>query len=192
MMSGQSPYSVRESYWIFYNGFRTRKYMFKARKDGILSQKFIERIMLAVTEVNKCKICRVYHSRKALRSGICREEIDHILNGVVHDSPPGEVEALKFAHHYAVTRGNPTMESWQHIVNLFGISKARGILGAIRTIMIGNMIGIPWVSFTNRLRGHPDPRCSRLYEIEMFLGYILIPASYIHALISDLNKKPLI
>ena len=192
MRSGSELYSVRKSYWIYYHGFRTRKSMLKAKKDHILSQKFIERIMLAVTEVNRCKLCKSYHSKKALQTGICPAEIDHILSGVLNDSPADEVEALKFAHDYAVRRGNPTRESWKRMINLYGTSKAKGILGAIGMIMIGNTIGIPWVSFKNRLRGKPDPRCSISYEIRMFFGYILIPIAYIHASISNYNKKPLI
>lgn len=31
---GKKLYSVYESYWIFYNGIRTMKYMFKAKGTG--------------------------------------------------------------------------------------------------------------------------------------------------------------
>jgi hypothetical protein len=58
--------------------------------------------------------------------------------------------------------------------------------------MIGNTYGIPWSSFFNRFRGKPDPRSSLQYEVSMILGTILIPISFIHALISDIMKKPII
>jgi hypothetical protein len=48
---GRELYSVRESYWIFYQGMRTIRFMFKARKNRELDQKFVERLMLRVTEV---------------------------------------------------------------------------------------------------------------------------------------------
>ena len=166
--------------------------MFKAKRNKELSPKFIERIMLAVTEVNGCGICSYAHTKKALESGMSNEEIQNMLSGIIDDVPTNEVAAVMFAQHYADTRGNPTMESWQRIVEIYGISKAKGILGSIRTIMIGNAYGIAWSSFFNRLRCRPDPRSNLLYEVSMILGTILIPISLIHALISDLLRKPII
>ncbi|MBI5458730.1 carboxymuconolactone decarboxylase family protein [Methanobacterium sp.] len=189
---GRKLYSVKESYWIFYNGIRTIKYMFRAKRNRELSSKFIERIMLAVTEVNGCAICSYAHSKRALESGMSNEEIQKMLRGIVDDVPGDEMAGIMFAQHYADTRGNPSKESWQRIVEIYGISKATGILGSIRTIMIGNTYGIPWSSFFNRLRGRADPRSSLLYELSMMLGTILVPISSIHALISDLFRRPII
>jgi hypothetical protein len=77
-------------------------------------------------------------------------------------------------------------------VEIYGISKAKGILGSIRMIMIGNVYGIPWSSFFNRFIGKPDPRSSLVYEISMILGTILIPVSFVHAMLSILFKVPII
>ena len=66
---GRKLYSVPESYWILYQGFSTVKYMFKAKKNKELSPDFIERIMLAVTEVNGCAICSYAHTKMALEAG---------------------------------------------------------------------------------------------------------------------------
>ena len=189
---GKKLYSVRESYWIFYNGIRTMKYMSKAKKNQELSPKFIERIMLAVTEVNDCAICSYAHTKKALESGMSNEEIQKMLTGIMDDVPEDEVAAVMFAQHYADTRGHPTLESWHRILKIYGKSRAKGILGSIRIIMIGNAYGIAWSSFFNRLRGKSDPRSSLLYETSMILGTVLIPISIIHALISNLFKKPII
>jgi len=190
---GKKLYSIQESYWIFYEGIRTMKYMFRARKNQELSPKFTERLMLAVTEVNDCAICSYAHTKRALESGMTTEEIQKMLKGITDDVPDNEVAAVMFAQHYADTRGNPTPEAWQRIIEIYGTSRAKGILGAIRTIMIGNTYGIPWSSFFNRLRGRADPRSSLLYEISMMiLGTILIPISFIHALVSDLFRKPII
>ena len=192
MKLGKKLYSVQESYWILFNGMRTIKYTLKAKRNMKLSQKFIERLMLAVTEVNDCSICSYAHTKMAIESGMSNEEIQNMLSGVIDDVPADEVAAVIFAQHYADTRGNPTSESWQRIVEIYGTSKAKGILGSIRAMMIGNTYGIPWSSFFNRTRGNPDQRSSLLYEISMILGTILIPISFIHALISDLFKIPII
>ncbi|MFU2192150.1 MAG: carboxymuconolactone decarboxylase family protein [Methanobacterium sp.] len=192
VFSGRELYSVRESYWIFHAGIRTIKYMSRAKKNKSLSPKFIERLMLAVTEVNDCALCSYAHTKRALESGMSNEEIQNMLSGVMEDVPSDELEAVIFAQHYADTRGNPTRESWERIIEIYGESKAKGILGSIRTIMIGNTYGIPWSSFFNRLKGKGDPRSSLLYEFKMILGTLLTPVSFLHALISDLFKKPII
>ncbi len=192
MKFGKKLYTVKESYWIFYNGVRTMKYFFRARRNNEISPQFTERIMLAVTEVNNCAICSYAHSKRALESGMTAEEIQNMLSGIMDDVPDDEVAGVMFAQHYADTRGNPTMESWQRIVQIYGTSKAEAILGSIRMIMIGNTYGIPWSSFFNRFKGKADPRSSLLYELTMMLGTVLVPFSFIHALISDLLKKPII
>lgn len=189
---GKELYSVAESYWISYKGLRTMKYMFIAKRNKEMDQKFIERIMLAVTEVNSCDLCSYAHSKRALESGMTNEEIQKILSGIIDEVPVEEVTAVIFAQHYADTRGNPTQKSWQRLVEFYGLSKALGVLGSIRIIMMGNVYGIPWSSFFNRLRGKPDNRTSWRYDLIMMLGTILIPISFIHAVISNLTRKPLI
>ncbi len=54
---------------------RTIRFMFKARRNRELDQKFVERLMLRVTEVNDCALCSYAHSKRALESGMTSEEI---------------------------------------------------------------------------------------------------------------------
>ena len=192
MEPNRKLYSVSESYWIFYNGIRTMHYMYSAKRKKEINSQFIERIMLAVTEVNNCKLCSNAHTKKALEYGMNKEEIQNILAGNMDDIPADELEAVIFAQHYADTRGNPTKKAWERIIKVYGTPKAKGILGSIRTIMIGNTYGLPWSSFFNRFKGKPDPRSSLKYELSMILGTFLVPISLTHAILSDLFKKPVI
>jgi AhpD family alkylhydroperoxidase len=192
-MLGKKLYSVRESYWIFYHGIRTMHYMFRAKKKGEITSKFIERIMLAVTEVNECAICSYAHTRRALETGMTSEEIQGMLTGILDHVPDEEVAGVMFAQHYADTRANPTHESWERIVEIYGLSTAQGILGAIRTIMIGNTYGIAFSSFFNRFRGRADPRSSLRYELGLLLSaVVVVPVAVVHAVVSVLIKSPLI
>jgi hypothetical protein len=120
------------------------------------------------------------------------EEIQHMLKGIKDDVPADELPAVMFAQHYADTRANPTQKSWKRLLEIYGISKSYGILGTIRTIMIGNTFGIPWSSFFNRLRGKADPRSSITYELTIMLSSVLMLISFFHALISNLIKRPII
>ncbi len=172
-------YSVREFYTILYEGIRTMKYMIRAKKKKELSPEFIERIMLGVTEVNGC--------------GMAAEEIQQLLAGSADEIPTDEMPAYLFAQHYADRRGYPTEESWDRIVSLYGEDKAKGILGAVRAIMVGNAHGVAFSAFASRLKGKPVKKSSLLYEITMMMSIIVyLPLALLQALIDGLFKKPII
>jgi AhpD family alkylhydroperoxidase len=193
MKSANKLYSLKETYWIFSQGIRTMKYMIKAKRNNELNLQKIERLMLAVTEVNGCGICSYGHTKVALEAGISNEEIMHLLSGNFADVPKEELTGVLFAQHYADSRGNPSRESWQRVIDEYGDSTAKGILGAIRGIMIGNAYGIPWSSFFNRFKGKADRRSNLFYELTMMtLGTLLIPVAMGHVVVATAAKKPLI
>lgn len=186
-------YSLREFYIALYNGMRTIKYMMREKKNKELTPEFIERIMLAVTEVNGCEICSYAHTKIALEQGMSNEEILTILSGNTNNIPSSEAAAIIFAQHYADSRGNPTYESWQRIVDQYGKAKAMGILGSIRAIMIGNIHGIALSAFRSRLKGKPIKKSSLFYEMSIVLSiFVFLPVAFIHAVLSNLFKIPII
>lgn len=193
MKKNSGLYSVAESYHVMYDVFTTMKFTLRERKKGNLSSHFIERIMLAVTEVNDCPICSFAHTKMALEMGMSGQEIENMLSGVIENVPAEELPAIMFAQHYADTHGRPSKESWQRIVSLYGIEQAKGILGGIRAITAGNVYGIAWSSFSGRLKGKPDERSSLFYEISIMatmLPFMII--AMVHALFSRVVKKPVL
>ena len=119
---GRKLYSVPESYWILYKGLSTFRFMFKAKKNKELSPDFIERIMLAVTEVNGCAICSYAHTKMALEAGMSNEEIQNMLSGIFDNVPTEEMAAIMFAQHYADCQRqsvakSPGNKSWRSIVH---------------------------------------------------------------------------
>jgi len=190
---GRKLYSVGESYTIMYNGIRTIGAFKKAKSENLMDSKFVERIMLAVTEVNSCPLCSFAHTKAALEAGINHDEIKNMLDGVVDNIPDDEIEGVLFAQHYADKRGNPSKKSWNKVIEVYGKTKAEGILAATRMIMMGNAYGIPLGSIKHRFKGKADERSSLSYEIGMLLTFLIfLPISLIHTLFSTLLKKPLI
>ncbi|MFA9423974.1 MAG: carboxymuconolactone decarboxylase family protein [Sedimentibacter sp.] len=188
--SGRKLHSLKEVYTITMLAFRTMPKLKEAKKKNEIDQQFMERIMLAVTEVNGCAVCSYAHTKMALEAGLSDTEIKNMLAGISDDTPAQEIQAIMFAQHYADSRGVPSKKSWERVVETYGLPKAEGILGAIRVIMMGNVYGIPWSSFFNRLKGKPDKRSSLSYELRLMACSILfVPIAFIHALIS---KKLLI
>jgi len=191
--SGGRLYSLPEIYRISLAAMRTMPQFQAAKKLGEIDEQLIERIMLAVTEVNGCAICSYAHAKMALESGLSDEEIRNMLAGSSDDVPPDELQAILFAQHYADSRGFPSQEAWDRIVETYGLPKAKGILGATRTIMMGNVYGIPWSAFLGRLKGKPDQRSSLPYELSAMTGTMLmIPAVLVNALVADMAHVPLL
>ena len=192
---GRDLYSLVEFYRIYYLAFFSAYDFIYAKKKELLSEHFIERIMISVTEVNGCPFCSFAHTKMALEAGMSNEEIQNMLAGVSDDVPEEELSAIVFSQHYADSRGYPSKESWERIVEIYGLKKAKGILGAIRIMMFGNAAGIAWGSFSNRLKKEKetDERSNLPYEIGMMLGTIIyIPVALVHALLARLFRTKII
>jgi len=189
----KKKYSIGELYITLCKGFRTMKYMSESKKSMELSAEFIERIMLAVTEVNGCEVCSYAHTKMALEHGMSSDEIQLLLSGSSQRIPGDELTAILFAQHYADSRGNPSCDSWQRVLKVYGEPKAMGILGATRMIMIGNVSGLALSAFQRRLKGKPVEKSSIFHELGMILcSVIFLPTAFIHGMISDMLKKPVI
>lgn len=186
---GRKLYSLGEFYRIYYLAFFSASDFIHTKKSKLLSEHFTERIMLAVTEVNGCQVCSYAHTKMALEAGMSNEEIQNMLAGISDDVPEEEISAVIFGQHYADSRGYPSKESWDRIVEVYGIEKSKGILAAIRIMMLGNAGTIPWSSFINRFRGKADERSNLLYEIAMIIATIVfLPIALIHALLAKLFR----
>lgn len=185
MISGKKLFSLGEIYIICYKAMLTARYSSKAKRNGDLDSKFIERIMLAVTQVNGCALCSYAHSKMALEAGMSNEEIQEMLAGANDGVPDNEIQAIMFAQHYADSRGKPSKEAWDRIQEIYGHEKSLGILGAIRQIMMGNAIGVPWSSLIGRFKGKRDKRSNLLYEIvTILLCPILLVSAFLHAIVA--------
>lgn len=189
----KKKYTVREFYTVLHKGILTFPFLRRSKKSGELSERFIKRIMLSVTEVNGCEVCSYEHTKTALEMGMSEKEIQQMLTGVMDDVPVEEMKAMLFAQHYADTKGKPSQQSWHEIVDVYGEQKAMGILGAIRMIMVGNSYGIALSAFKSRRKGKPIEASSLMYEIRMLLSIVvLLPVAFIHAMLAKLAKRSVV
>ena len=191
--SGKKLFSVLELFRIMTLAFRSIPLLRRAKAAGKMSHAFLERIMLAVTEVNGCAACSYYHTKVALESGFSAQEIRNMLSGTFSDVPVEELKGVLFAQHYADQRGKPSRESWDRIIAHYGEIGAYGILAVTRMIMMGNATGIPAGSFILRFRGKADPRSNVFYELGMMLALLVfLPIAGITALMLNLLRVPII
>lgn len=133
-----------------------------------------EKIMLAVTAVNKCRHCARFHGALAHLSGVDIEEIAQLLRQKIGKNT-GDYErpALLFAQEYAQTERHPSAENCAELKRIYGDSIARDIMLYIRLIMLGNLSGNTFDAFVARLSGKRVPY-SHLYD-EIIVSVLAAP-----------------
>lgn len=186
-------YSHSEFYRSIYLAARSIRHLGRARKKRLLSPRTIERIMLAVTEVNGCEVCSYAHTRMALEKGMSAEEIGELLSGIAESVPAEDAVAVFFVQHYADQRGQPSKESWQRLKESYGDDTSEGILGAARIMTVANIHGIALSAMARRLKGKPVAETGLVYEISIILSILIyLPAAMIHAALADIKKIPVL
>lgn len=153
------------------------------RAQRVLGPAFVERIQLAVTEVNGCIYCSWLHSRNALRAGVSQKELEGYLVGDLAEAPPEEATALMFAQHYAESTGRVDEEAWRRLVQAYGPTRADAVLASIRAIMMGNAHGVMFEALTLRLRGRPVQGSTLWDELGVVLGAALLPVCLVRGLL---------
>lgn len=184
-------YSLFEYYQALVKGSRSVGNLRRNRRNHIISLAFVERLMLAVTEVNSCAVCAYGHTKMALTQGFTQSEITSFLSGDKEYILPEEAKAILFAQHYADTKGKVDRDAYHEILLSYGEAKTAVILAAIQMMMIGNIGGLPISAFQRRIRGRKDPDSNLIHELGIPLStlFILLPAIF-QGFLESLQKRP--
>lgn len=187
-------FTVGEGYEALVLLLRTVRSVRIARKEELLDKHFMERIMLGVTQVNGCPLCSFAHTRMALEMGMEEKQIEELLDGELGNVPHEQLKAVLFGQHYAETKGRPSRQAWNEIVQVYGEDAAWGILGAVRIMMVGNIWGIVLGLLKDRIHRHKvDERSSLGYELALTLSILpSLPIAAIDAFISTITGKTLL
>ncbi len=161
-------------------------------KSKLIDKQFLERIQLAITEVNGCAACAYQHAQMALRQGMSNEEISSFLSGDGNFIKDEEAKAIMFAQHFADSKGIPEKFAYDSIEKEYGKKEARIILSASQLILVGNIYGIPFSAFLSRLKGKPYKDSSLFYELGMEIaGIIILPIAILHGILRALLGLPI-
>lgn len=106
-----------------------------------LSKSFLERLMLSVIAVNKCRYCSYYHTRVALSVGLTSSEITQLLDGETTFVANEQRPALLFAHHWAENNGKVDQPVIKTMIDVYGPEQFSLIEFALKTIRFGNLLG---------------------------------------------------
>ena len=194
-ISTRTEFKRKFTLWEMYRSFvyapRAMSKLIGNNKTKLLDKHFIERIQLAVTEVNGCAACSYQHTKMALSMGMSNEEITSFLSGGDSFIKPEEAKAIVFAQHFADSTGFPKKYAYDSIVKEYGEQEAQIILSASQVMIAGNMYGIPLSAFQSRLKGKPFQDSTLFYELGMMIvGIVILPFALIHGFLRALIGMP--
>ncbi|HLV41184.1 MAG TPA: carboxymuconolactone decarboxylase family protein [Brumimicrobium sp.] len=176
-------FSFGEMYFSFVNVVGAVPTLSKNKKSGLVHPDFIERLRLAITEVNGCAACSYAHTKMALKQGMSNEEISSFLSGKDNFIRPEEAKAIMFAQHFAESKGHPDQFTFESLIKEYGNEKADVILAASKVMIAGNMYGLPLSAFLSRFKGRKYKNSSLFYELGMMIfGVLILPFVIIHGL----------
>lgn len=180
-------FSFPELYRSFVYAPRAIRKLLQNNKSTLVDKQFIERIQLAVTEVNGCAACSYQHTQMALKLGMSNEEISSFLSGGTEYTKPEESKGILFAQHFADTRAYPKEYAYQTIVEEYGEEAAATILSAAQAMIAGNMYGLPFSAFLSRLQGKPYKDSTLFYELGMLIfGLLVLPIAILHGFLRSI------
>ena len=191
----RNEFKRKFSLWELYRSFvfapRAMSKLIRNNKTKLVDNHFVERLQLAVTEVNGCAACSYQHTQMALKQGMSNEEIGSFLSGGSDFTKPEEAKAIMFAQHFADSRGFPKKYAYDSIIKEYGKKEASIILSASQMMIAGNMYGIPFSAFLSRLQGKPYKDSTLFYELGMLIfGILCLPIAIIHGFLRGLIGFP--
>ncbi len=184
-------FTLSELYQSFIYVPRAMSSLIKKNKSQLVEKEFIERIQLAITEVNGCAACSYQHTKMALNMGMSNEEISSFLTGDKSYIKEEENKGILFAQHFADAKGKPNKNAFEEIAKEYGNEKSAVILASSQVMLAGNMYGLPLSAFQSRIKGKPYSDSTIIYEMGMMLfGLIILPLAIMHGLIRGLIGLP--
>ncbi len=111
------------------------------RGSTLLDAAFRERLMLTVTEVNRCRHCAYAHARMALSAGLTEAEIQTLMAGELEGAPEDQVAAVLYAQHWAESDGDPDAEVRKRVEDTYGTEKTEAMEIYMRMMRWGNLVG---------------------------------------------------
>lgn len=144
-----------------------------------LDKIFRAEVMLAVTAVNGCRICNVYHSKDLKKSAAKTTVMPAInldMNAFLKPAENKESLALNFATHYATVGGKYDCDIFQKLIDYYGKKEAYGIMASIKVITFGNVNGISLGNLADRIRFRKVSNAKFLTDLyNGILAYLLLP-----------------
>jgi AhpD family alkylhydroperoxidase len=160
--------SLREYFSLFFTTFKRMMKLRKIPESERLSPQFREKLMIAVSAVNKCAYCSFLHTRIALEQGIPQKEINDIIKNDIKHFSSEELPGILFAQHFAETKGDVSKEALMNLTRTYGENKTWQIRAFLQSVLFGNLCCNTFLSFNKGFIGAEEKKRLRLVYIFSF------------------------
>lgn len=157
--------------------------------QGRLPRALRERLIVAVAQVNVCRMCEHAHTRMALEAGVSDAELAALEN-----MDPDAIDRrtwLALAHARARTKADfaPIVQDEAHstLVEALGAQTYRDVEDVARAMTVANRIANTLNALPDRRRGSPVPG-SRLFD-ELVINFMFLPAAWLGTLVAAVRQR---
>ena len=147
-----------------------------------------EQVIVAVAQVNACRMCAHAHSRLALEAGVSDAELAALesLDAEAFDRRTW----LAIAHAQERTRANfdtETDDARRALTEALGDDTRQAVEDVARVMTIANRIANTLNALPDRVRGHAVPG-SRLFD-EIIVSLLFLPGAWLGTLIAAVRQR---
>ena len=156
---------------------------------GRLPRALREKVVVAVAQVNACRMCEHAHTRMAREAGVSDAELAALENMDEHAFDRRTWFAIAHARERAkgdfacVTTG----ESQTALVEVLGARTYRDVEDVARVMTVANRIANTLNALPDRRRGNPVPG-SRLLD-ELFINFLFLPGAWLGTLVAAVRQR---
>ena len=156
---------------------------------GRLPSVLREQVIVAVAQVNACRMCEHAHTRMALEAGVSDAELAALEN--MDESAFDRRTWLAIAHARERTKSGfaPVAddESQEALREALGAQVYRDVEDVARVMTVANRIANTLNALPDRLRGHPTPG-SRLVD-ELLINVMFLPGAWLGTLVAAARQR---
>lgn len=156
---------------------------------GRLPPALREKIIVAVAQVNACRMCEHAHTRMALEAGVSDAELAALEN--MDESAFDRPTWLAIAHARERTKANFAQvdedASQDGVIEALGAQTRRDVEDVARVMTVANRVANTLNALPDRWRGQPVPE-SRLLD-ELVINLLFLPGAWLGTLVAATRQR---
>jgi AhpD family alkylhydroperoxidase len=156
---------------------------------GRLPPALRERVIIAVAQVNSCRMCEHAHTRMALEAGVSDAELAALENMDERAFNRRTWLAIAYARERTKADFAPVSrdEPQDAALEALGARARRDVEDVARVMTVANRIANTLNALSDRRRGHPVPG-SRLFD-ELLINFMFLPGAWLGTLVAAVRQR---
>lgn len=182
-------YTVRELFKDLGSVLRRVPALLSIWLGGRLPRELREKVIVAVAQVNSCRMCEHAHSRMALEAGVTDAELAALENMDESAFDRSDWLAISYARERTKAGFAPVANdaSQQALLEAIGSQTAGDVEDVARVMTVANRIANTLNALSDRRRGKPIPG-SRFID-ELLINIMFLPGAWLGTLVAAARQQ---